>query len=528
MHLLGDDRAQSVVIGSLLIFTILILSFSGYQAFVVPNENKQVEFSHNQEVRSQLLDLRSNVLQAAGTGTTQSATVALGTQYPSRTVAVNPAPPSGTLETTPERALILRNASAPGETGDYWDGVTDRRFKTQAIAYRPNYNVYQEAPRSRIEHGVYYDEFDEGTVIVKGEQPIVSGRSLSFVLVDGEYSRSESGTVSVDVDPVSTSSNRVTVADGAGPIEIELRTDIPETVWVAELLAAQIDGADDSDTTCADVGTVPDQDEDRYIHDCEYDAGTNPNTLTLVLEAGETYNLRLAKVGIGPQVSQPSSTYITDIEGDGTAIPDGGEQRLVAEIRDEFDNPVSGVEACAEVTSGSALGTIEEDPPTDSSDANGLVSFTFDAADGVSGDAEITVGYSCTGSDKPRTTTDTEFATFEVTIYDTGGGGGGGNSPSVTIDSVTDVSTGGADKYEVTASASDTDGDLNEMTFELRDTAGTTVDSVVVPVSGSSTTETETLQAGGQDTDSQYDIVVTATDSQGNSDSASRTVSGSG
>lgn len=475
MNLRDDERGQPVVIGALLIFTILILAFSGYQAFVVPNENRQVEYNHNQEVRNQILDLRSNVMQAGGTATTQSTTVALGTNYPSRALLLNPAPPSGTLETTAERSIVIRNAEASGETGDYWDGATDRSFTTRPIAYRPNYNVYQDAPRSAVEHGVFYDEYEDGTVLVKGDQPLVSGRSLSFVLVDGEYSRSGSGTVAVDVDPVSTSPNRVAVTDGAGAIEIELRTDIPETVWVGDLLNDQIDGASDTDDTCTAEFSPNDRDADRYIDGCEYDTGTDPNTLTLFLEADATYNLRMAKVGVGPQVTQPSTTYITNVEGDGSTIPDGGEQRIVAEIRDEFDNPVSGVAACADISSGSALSTIEEAPPTDISDADGRVTFTFQAADGVSGDAEVTVGYSCTGSDRPQTNTDTEFATFDIAVYHTGSGnggggsgGGGGASPSFSSDpSVTDSSSGGSADYSVQYSVDDPDGNFDRVRIEF-------------------------------------------------------------
>ncbi|MFW5957258.1 MAG: hypothetical protein ACOCQ7_02355 [Natronomonas sp.] len=47
MNFGGDTRSVAPVIGFLLIFVILIITFSGYQAFVVPSQNEGVEFDHN-------------------------------------------------------------------------------------------------------------------------------------------------------------------------------------------------------------------------------------------------------------------------------------------------------------------------------------------------------------------------------------------------------------------------------------------------------------------------------------------------
>jgi len=66
MQFWGDDRGQAIQIGAVLLFGILIISFSSYQAFVVPNQNEQVEFNHNQRVQGQLQDVRNAIVSMPG------------------------------------------------------------------------------------------------------------------------------------------------------------------------------------------------------------------------------------------------------------------------------------------------------------------------------------------------------------------------------------------------------------------------------------------------------------------------------
>ncbi|MUV85945.1 hypothetical protein GJ631_05000 [Natronomonas sp. CBA1123] len=431
MTFADDERGQPVVIGALLIFTILILAFSGYQAFVVPQQNAEVEFNHNQEVQNDMQDTRSSILRTAGQGTRQSTAVKLGTTYPSRVIALNPSPAAGTLRTGEELTVSIRNAEADGEAGDYWDGTTTRSFSTRPVSYRPNYNLYDNAPTTTIEHAVIYNGFDDGTLLPQSGQPIVSGRSLSFALIDGEYSQNGFQSTSFDTRPVSTSSNRVSIESDGSPIEIQFETEIPESVWVGELLNNQIDGAASSDTTCADVGTGGDTDPDRYIQDCTYDDTTDPNTLTIVLEADATYDLQTDKVGVGDgSVDAPTTAYITTESGDGATISDGSNQRVVAEVRDEYGNPLSGVDTCAEVTSGG--GSIAESPTTATTGEDGQVSFTYQAPSDTSTNAEVTVAYTCTGSNNPVPgAPNSESAIFEIQVFNTDGGGPGPSSDAL-------------------------------------------------------------------------------------------------
>ena len=62
MDVSGDDRGQSVQIGFVLIFGILIVTLSIFQAGIVPNQNRTVEFNHYQEVRNDMTVLYTEVV----------------------------------------------------------------------------------------------------------------------------------------------------------------------------------------------------------------------------------------------------------------------------------------------------------------------------------------------------------------------------------------------------------------------------------------------------------------------------------
>jgi hypothetical protein len=501
----GDKRAQSVLIGSILLFGFAVIALSSYQAFVIPQENEQVEFDHNQKVQSQILDLRSSLIRTGGIGTQQSTTVNLGTTYPSRTILLNPSPPTGTLRTGNDQSVIIRNASASGETGHYWDG-SDRTFTTNPIQYRPGYNVYDSAPTSNIEHSIFYNRFDDGTVLTESSQPLISGRSLSFVLVDGDYSRSESGSVSVDTEPVSTSSNRVAVESSNGPVTIQFETRLNNETWT-ELLENQY---------VSNGGHIENQ---------SFSEGT-PNTLTLKLEAGVTYNLRVAKVGIGSDISQPSTAYITDVEGDGATIPEGGAQKLTAEVRDGLNNPLSGENVCAEVVDPAGGGD-SVTPSEVVTNEDGQVQFTYNAPNNVQGrdTARIQVTFDCGNVGDTGATADTDQAVFEIDVYNTGGGGGnsgtggnGGGTGSAPVVQTLDASESqdqNTRQVSVSYNVTDPNDDLSEIKLVLKGKNGNEIDREVV-YNGLGTGQ-EDGSYTFQDTGKTGEVELIATDAQGNS-----------
>ena len=373
MTFTGDERAQSVQVGAVLLFGVLIIAFSSYQAFAVPEQNREVEFNHNQQVQTQLQDLRNAIVSVPGQPSQQAVSVQLGTRYPSRLVATNPGPPSGLLYTDgtndESRNLTVHNAEAiTPETADYWTGTTPRHYNTGAIAYKPEYNVYGGAPETVYEHSVVYNQFRDADV-TRSEQAMVDGRDITLVALNGSMSRSESGSVTVDVQPKSQSSRtvRVTNATETSNVSVSFLSRLPASEWEG-LLADEIDpnpGNTSNETYIANV--------------TETEGPGSLNEITIVFERGATYRLKMAKAGVGTRVTDESEAYLTTVGNKNVSVAKGDSKEIVLELRDAYNNPVSDVEVNGSVE-GNA-GTL--DRTTATTDSDGQVTFEYQTGSGT-------------------------------------------------------------------------------------------------------------------------------------------------
>lgn len=385
------DRAVSEVVGFILIFGMLVTAFTVYQGIVVPDQNRQVEFQHNQEVQGQMQDLRNAIVSTAATDSGQAVSITLGASYPTRALAMNLGVSAGSLQTTGGGDVVLQNVSTnEDETIDYVNGSVGP-FQTTSIQYTPVYSFYAEAPRTHYENSVVYNRFN-GANLTLTDQSLVHGRTLTIVTLGGNLSASQQGTVSVNTRPISVSSNRVPItSNGSGPITVTIPTDLSASQW-REILDGEYDPTD----------TNP----DAYVS-AVTDAGQN--SVQLVLEPNVDYGLRLARIGVGDGTSSPTPHYLTSISGNGSTVATDGQEQLVVEVRDRYNNPVTGVEV--NVTGPSVV------PSQIETGADGQATYTYEASS--PGSKSITMNIS--GSPLPR-----EEVTFSVNVESTGGGGGGG------------------------------------------------------------------------------------------------------
>lgn len=147
------------MLGFILIFGFLVITFTVYQGIVVPDQNRAVEFRHNQQVHNQLQDLRNAILTDATTGTSQTVSITLGATYPTRSLAQNLGISAGAISTVEygtSNQIHIANASAASQQGgvvEYWNG-SPKSFSTTAIAYRPVYSFYTDAPTTYYEHSL--------------------------------------------------------------------------------------------------------------------------------------------------------------------------------------------------------------------------------------------------------------------------------------------------------------------------------------------------------------------------------------
>ncbi|QLH79522.1 Ig-like domain-containing protein [Halosimplex rubrum] len=414
-----DDRGQSIQIGAVLVFAALILLLSLYQATIVPQQNEQVEFDHSQQVQGDLLDLRNAVTSMFGESASRSVSIRLGTTYPSRVLAVNPPPVSGLLRTDGtadgDVSFALSNVEAlDEETDDFWDtGGSPREYRTGAMVYRPSYNEYGQPPRTVYDSTVLYDNFTfEGATIARSDQTLVDGSTVSLVALNGSLQRSSSGATSVDVRPVSASSTTVAVTNRApsDPLTVRTATRLPESTW-EELLA------DEANVTDVRTSSLP---VDGF------------RTLEVDLRPG-TYELRMAKAGVGTRVTGTDPAYMTDLAADGSTVPEGGSVRLTVEVRDAFNNPIAGVNVTGNSTDP-AVGTLASNEVTTGDD--GRATFRFDAKS-VTAETDVPVEFNFTLDSSPSAfdPRDPEDIEAVVEVQNTqvpGGSGGGGAGYSLT------------------------------------------------------------------------------------------------
>jgi len=334
MRFRGDDRAVTVQIGAVLLLGFLVISLSLYQATVVPDENRQVEFQHNQRVQADILEVGNAILGTAATGSAAPATVELGTQYPTRTVAVNPSPPSGTLSTSSLGNISINNATADDaatagedypETADFWNGTT-HNYTTKSLEYRPSYANYDNAPTTVYENGIVYNRFRSGNN-TRSEQPVVAGTRISLVALDGELARGGVGSLQVDPQAVSVSTRTISVTNNSTGenVSVVVPSELDAQEWT-DLL---------NETGDYDPAAGPDN--GAHVYEVEnVDRGVE-----LYFEPGVTYQLKLSKVGVGSNVGSTEPAYLTSV-GDLEANPFVNRTYpFVVESRDKYNNPIA-------------------------------------------------------------------------------------------------------------------------------------------------------------------------------------------
>ncbi|MES3516471.1 MAG: hypothetical protein PPP58_02285 [Natronomonas sp.] len=389
----GADRAVSPVIGAVLVFALLITVLATFQLAAVPQFVAEEEFQHNERVHGEMSELAGAMSRTASTASGESVAVRTGVRYQQRAILINPPPAAGTLRTTEQREITVENAAAEGETGDYWDGST-KTFDTRAFVYEPSYNEYDNAPRTVIETGTAFNRFGGGETVPLGGGGVLDGHRIAITSLTGAFDRSQTGTTTVDIRPHSAPARSVTVTAADDPITLSIPTTLPVEAWETLLSDQRVENGGN----VADIAADPEDDAVRI-------------TLREEDEDGPiAYDLRLAQVGVESGGS-PDATYVTDIAGNGAIIESGEQIRITAEVRDRFDNPVSGTSV--EASTGQPQDEVIPDQRRSGDD--GRVSFIYNPGQftGI-GDDAATV----TLTVQPDDGTDERTVTFEIQVRD--------------------------------------------------------------------------------------------------------------
>lgn len=507
MGVRADARGVSEVLGAILVFSILIAALGLFQVTIVPDRNAEIEFKHNEGVQQDMGEVQGAISRIAATGVSETVSVNTGMRYPTRMFFLNPGPVSGTFRTDAVGTgqITLANVEATdAETRDYVQGTLSG-FQTRTVVYDPSYNLYHNAPETTYLSTVLYNSFDDG-VTIQDEGNLISGNRITLVTVEGDLSRTSVGTASFSPEPLSAPARTVSVTgEGGTDISITVPTELGVDTWRNEIL----DGEPNV------VAVNP--------------AGTGE--VEIVLDGSVTYELRMAKIGVGSGTTDEGAHYLTEVRGDDTSVQANGRQEIVLEVRDRFNNPVTGSRVNLSVDGPGELSTDDEGPDTDldnvPTDENGHVTVTYHAPSDISENPkDVDIKASMTGDpSSPEFDSDAkENVSVAVRVVD----------PSMTASTpspllnppdgvvlngsvVTDTRCGGGGTCEVAVTFDNTD-EANEQTMDAGRFVFYTADSQGHVPGGSEPTavlqrDGTTFELGGQFEDS-IDITIGPSESE--------------
>ncbi|WP_178917790.1 polymer-forming cytoskeletal protein [Natronomonas gomsonensis] len=286
----NDRRGISALIGAMFLFAFVVILISMNQAYVVPQENSKIEFQHFQDTQSELVSVRSSILQAGQADVSQYATVKLGTNYPTRIFAVNPPPPSGTIRTSEAYDIEISNST---------DTVT---ISTRFIEYRPGYNELSVGSTWYENSILYLDETQQGgRIIYEDQQLVTNGDTLRITALQNEFDESGTGRVALELYPTETT----TAGDiPTGDLDIRVPTRLTSDEYWEEAMQGQsfYDG-------------VTEDDYETGVHALEFSIDTSQ----------DSNDLQVNTVGIQSEPTEgPSKQNVGSGSGDGTDSGDDG------------------------------------------------------------------------------------------------------------------------------------------------------------------------------------------------------------
>ena len=277
-----DQRAVSAVIGFILVFGLLMLTLTVYQAAIVPQQNAQTEFQHFEEVRDELIQLRNSISTAGQTDVSQFPSVTLGTNYRTRTLTINPPAPAGTLQTSDAYNITISNGTEEFDTN----------ITTRFLEYQPGYNEIIVGP-TRFEHSVLYlDERERGNGIsIIEDQNIVKDGTVRITALQNQFQKTSTGRVTLELYP----QDELNESDFPDPNGAELTVTVP----------TRLNESNYWDEALADSGDI-------YQG---VDSGSNINKLNLSVNEAD---LEVNTVGIRGEPDEGPGKNVDPYAGDGS------------------------------------------------------------------------------------------------------------------------------------------------------------------------------------------------------------------
>lgn len=232
------DRGQANLVGFILVFGFLLVSYSLFQAYVIPNQNAEIEYQHYQDTRSDMTDLYAEIVTLGESSSDRQLLVPvdLGMDYPSRLLFLNPPPAAGSIRSTEQGSIQIGGANATEICGG---------DDTTGLVYSPGYHVSTQ-PDIRYDNGLLYIETANDEYAMLERRPLVANGEINLYRLSGEL-RTQSGTDTLPIELTGPGSAG-SPASGVSVTNITLQSGLPASEWnESEALSAGLSAVDAGD-----------------------------------------------------------------------------------------------------------------------------------------------------------------------------------------------------------------------------------------------------------------------------------------
>jgi len=210
-NLISDTEAVSGIIGAILLMAIAVTMFTLFQATVIPDLNRKVEWDHIAVANDDMMLLKSDIRNAGGERTQQTSDIHLGVRYPNRAIFINPA-------VGVSGSITIDNSPIVTAQGHDYDSS------------RIIYELHGEPnlPKIVYEHGAIIWDYGDGREGSADMQSLITkDKNIYIPIVHGSATEvSELGVSALTVYPYES----VTFDEDISGFSATLDTDYPE-VW---------------------------------------------------------------------------------------------------------------------------------------------------------------------------------------------------------------------------------------------------------------------------------------------------------
>lgn len=269
----SNDIGQTVVVGTLLVFALIVGFTVFLQVSFFPLKNQQAEESSFENALTDFLQLDDSTQRSITYNQTTSKTVVTSVDYPTQIAS----------PFNPDEQIIANN-----ETNAVTLSNTNRtvpwRNSTNFLIYNPDYIEFTASPNITYEYGIVATE-EQRTDGVKStlrqsRQSVIQNQTINVLFInnDNQVLQTNDPQFLVTVDKP-LESVFVTDDGTSSQINLTLKTRLSEETWNSLL-------EDEKTSNGGQVTSI------------SFDSNPQPSEVTISLETGVTYRVQWVRVGV--------------------------------------------------------------------------------------------------------------------------------------------------------------------------------------------------------------------------------------